>query len=168
QAKEMLTWIHPPSMVRAGAFATGDIAWFPDGTLNAAYNCVDRHAFARPDAIALIYEADEPGEGRSVTYAELLREVCGLANVLRRMGVKKGDTVSVYLPMTWHAAAAFIACTRIGAIHSVVFTGFFAKSLRDRVNDCRSRVLITSDEGRRGGKGIATVLQKTRIITKRE
>ncbi|KAJ7758195.1 hypothetical protein DFH07DRAFT_818989 [Mycena maculata] len=156
QAKEMLTWIHPPRTVRAGAFATGDIAWFPDGTLNAAYNCVDRHAFASPDAVALIYEADEPGEGRSVTYAELLREVCGLANVLKGMGVKKGDTVSVYLPMTWHAAAAFLACARIGAVHSVVFAGFSAESLRDRVNDCRSRVLITSDEGRRGGKGIAT------------
>ncbi|KAJ7483777.1 hypothetical protein B0H11DRAFT_2020488 [Mycena galericulata] len=156
QARSLLTWIHPPTVVRSGSFATGDIAWFPDGTLNAAYNCVDRHAFRAPDAPALIYEADEPSAGRTITYAQLLREVCGLANVLRDMGVRKGDTVSVYLPMTWHAAAAFLACARIGAIHSVVFAGFSSESLRDRVNDCQSRVLITSDEGRRGGKGIAT------------
>jgi acetyl-CoA synthetase len=107
--------------------------------------------------VAIIYEADEPGEGCNITYAQLLREVCSLANVLTStFKVKKGDTVSIYLPMTWHAAAAFLACARIGAIHSVVFAGFSAESLRDRVNDCASRVLITSDEGRRGGKVIAT------------
>lgn len=105
---------------------------------------------------AIIYEADEPGEGYEVSYAQLLREVCGIANVLKSLGVKKGDTVSVYLPMTWHAVAAFLACARIGAVHSVVFAGFSAESLRDRVQDCKSRVLITSDEGRRGGKAIAT------------
>lgn len=105
---------------------------------------------------AIIYEADEPGEGREISYGELFREVCRIANVLRSWGVKKGDTVSVYLPMTWHAVAAFLACARIGAIHSVVFAGFSAESLRDRMLDCKSRVLITSDEGRRGGKTIAT------------
>ncbi|KAG9227010.1 hypothetical protein CCMSSC00406_0008982 [Pleurotus cornucopiae] len=105
---------------------------------------------------AIIYEADEPGEGREVTYSELLREVCSVANVLKSMGVKKGDTVSVYLPMTWHAVAAFLACARIGAVHSVVFAGFSAESLRDRAQDCKSRVLITADEGRRGGKTVAT------------
>ncbi|KAJ7160430.1 acetate--CoA ligase [Mycena filopes] len=156
QARKTLHWSTPFHTVRSGSFLTGDITWFPEGTLNASYNCVDRHAFTSPDRVAIIYEADEPGEGRSVTYSELLREVCGLANVLKGMGVRKGDTVSVYLPMTWHAAAAFLACARIGAIHSVVFAGFSAESLRDRVNDCKSRVLITSDEGRRGGKAIAT------------
>ncbi|CAE6443101.1 unnamed protein product [Rhizoctonia solani] len=105
---------------------------------------------------AIIYEADEPGEGVIVTYAELLRETCKIANVLKEFGVRKGDTVSIYLPMTWHAAAAFLACARIGAIHSVIFAGFSAESLRDRVVDCGSRVVITTDEGRRGGKTIAT------------
>ncbi|KAF7343189.1 Acetyl-coenzyme A synthetase [Mycena venus] len=157
KARQMLHWDRPFQTVRSGGFATGDIAWFPEGGLNAAYNCVDRYAFSHPDRVAIIYEADEPGTGASITYAELLREVCSLANVLSTtFGVKKGDTVSIYLPMTWHAAAAFLACARIGAIHSVVFAGFSAESLRDRVNDCASRVLITSDEGRRGGKVIAT------------
>ncbi|KAJ7822932.1 acetate--CoA ligase [Mycena leptocephala] len=157
KAREMLYWDRPFKTVRSGGFATGDIAWFPEGGLNAAYNCVDRWAFTHPDRVAIIYEADEPGEGCNITYAQLLREVCSLANVLTStFKVKKGDTVSIYLPMTWHAAAAFLACARIGAIHSVVFAGFSAESLRDRVNDCASRVLITSDEGRRGGKVIAT------------
>ncbi|KAJ7019350.1 acetate--CoA ligase [Mycena alexandri] len=157
KAREMLHWDRPFQTVRSGGFATGDIAWFPEGGLNAAYNCVDRWAFTHPDRVAIIYEADEPGTGCAITYAELLREVCSLANVLTStFGVRKGDTVSIYLPMTWHAAAAFLACARIGAIHSVVFAGFSAESLRDRVNDCASRVLITSDEGRRGGKSIAT------------
>lgn len=108
------------------------------------------------DQTAIIYEADEPGEGREVTYAELLREVSSIANVLKSFGIKKGDSVSVYLPMTWQAVAAFLACARIGAVHSVVFAGFSAESLRDRVQDCQSRVVLTSDEGRRGGKSIAT------------
>lgn len=108
--------------------------------------------------IAIIYEADEPNDGRLITYAELLREVCSIANVLKNLGVKKGDTVSVYLPMTWQAVAAFLACARIGAVHSVVFAGFSSESLRDRVQDCKSRVLLTSDEGRRGGKSVATKL----------
>ncbi|KAJ7620359.1 hypothetical protein FB45DRAFT_839568 [Roridomyces roridus] len=156
QARNTLAWSTPFSTVRSGSFSQGNIAWFPDGALNASYNCVDRHAFKDPDAPAIIYEADEPGEGRVVSYGELLSEVCALANVLKSLGVRKGDTVSVYLPMTWHAAAAFLACARIGAIHSVVFAGFSAEALRDRVNDCASRVVITSDEGRRGGKSIAT------------
>ncbi|TFK71460.1 acetate--CoA ligase [Pluteus cervinus] len=155
-ARETLHWDRPFKTVRSGHFETGDIAWFPEGGLNASYNCVDRHAFKHPDKTAIIYEADEPGEGREVTYAELLREVCSIANVLKSLGIKKGDTVSVYLPMTWQAVAAFLACARIGAVHSVVFAGFSAESLRDRMQDCKSRVLLTSDEGRRGGKSIAT------------
>ncbi|KAG5635844.1 acetyl-CoA synthetase [Sphagnurus paluster] len=155
-ARETLYWDRPFQTVRSGGFQTGDIAWFPEGGLNASYNCVDRWAFKHPDKTAIIYEADEPGEGRDVTYAELLREVSSVANVLKKYGVKKGDTVSVYLPMTWHAVATFLACARIGAVHSVVFAGFSAESLRDRVQDCNSRFVITSDEGRRGGKTIAT------------
>lgn len=155
-AREMLVWDRPFHTVRSGGFETGDIVWFPEGGLNASYNCVDRWAFKHPDKTAIIYEADEPGEGREITYAELLRETSAVANVLKSFGIKKGDTVSVYLPMTWHAVATFLACARIGAVHSVVFAGFSAESLRDRVQDCNSRVLITSDEGKRGGKTIAT------------
>lgn len=106
---------------------------------------------------AIIYEADEPSDSKSLTYSDLLSEVCKLSNVLRtKFGIKKGDTVSIYLPMTYHALIAFLACARIGAVHSVVFAGFSAESLRDRVRDCACRVLITSDEGKRGGKTIAT------------
>ncbi|KAK7464861.1 acetyl-coenzyme A synthetase 2 [Stygiomarasmius scandens] len=156
KANETLSWDRPFQTVRSGSFSQGNIAWFLEGQLNASYNCVDRHAFASPDKTPIIYEADEPDQGCNVTYSELLLEVCKVANVLKSLGVKKGDTVSVYLPMTWQAVAAFMACARIGAIHSVVFAGFSAESLRDRINDCQSKVLVTSDEGRRGGKAIAT------------
>lgn len=155
-ARETLYWDRPFQTVRAGGFETGDIVWFPEGGLNASYNCVDRWAFKHPNKTAIIYEADEPNEGAEITFAELLREVSSLANVLKDLGIKKGDTVSIYLPMAWQAVAAFLACARIGAVHSVVFAGFSAESLRDRINDCKSRVILTSDEGRRGGKTIAT------------
>ncbi|KAH8833725.1 hypothetical protein DL96DRAFT_1703377 [Flagelloscypha sp. PMI_526] len=138
-ATELLHW--DPSLSRRfvqDRSSTGDIALLR----SASYNCVDRWAFKEPDRPAIIYEADEPSDSRIVTFSELLSE--------------KGDTVSMYLPMTWHAVAAFLACARIGAIHSVVFAGFSSESLRDRILDCQSKVLITSDEGRRGGKTIAT------------
>jgi len=124
--------------------------------LAIAHGSAKYHILNFGSQTAIIYEADEPGDGRLITYAELLREVCSVANVLKRLGVKRGDTVSVYLPMTWQAVAAFLACARIGAIHSVVFAGFSSEALRDRIHDCKSRVLLTSDEGRRGGKAIAT------------
>jgi len=155
-ARQTLHWDRPFHTVRSGGFKNGDIVWFPEGALNASYNCVDRWAFKHPDKTAIIYEADEPNQGREISYSELLHEVCSIANVLKSYGIKRGDTVSVYLPMTWHAVAAFLACARIGAIHSVVFAGFSSESLRDRVQDCKCRVVITSDEGRRGGKPIAT------------
>jgi acetyl-CoA synthetase len=128
------------------------VAWFLEGRLNAAYNCVDRHAFKNPDKPAIIYEADEPGEGRTITYGELLREVCRTAYALKQRGVKKGDTVAIYLPMIPEAIIAFLAITRIGAVHSVIFAGFSASSLSDRVLDGDSRVVITTDEGKRGGQ----------------
>ncbi|GMK54489.1 hypothetical protein CspeluHIS016_0110750 [Cutaneotrichosporon spelunceum] len=156
KARECLDWFSDFKTVFAGGFEDGDIQWFPEGTLNAAYNCVDRHYYKNPDKVAIIYEADEPSDSREITYRELFHEVCRVANVLRSWGVKKGDTVSVYLPMTWQAVVAFLACARVGAIHSAVFAGFSAESLRDRVNDCECKVLITTDEGRRGGKTIAT------------
>ncbi|EKM57151.1 uncharacterized protein PHACADRAFT_119425 [Phanerochaete carnosa HHB-10118-sp] len=154
-ARELLHWDRPFQTIRSGSFKTGDIAWFPEGYINASYNCVDRWAFEDPNKTAIIYEADEPGNHKYISYGELLREVSRVANVLKRFGVTKGDTVSVYMPMTWQAVAAFLACARIGAVHSAVFPGFSSEALRDRINDCRSRVVLTADEGRRGGKAIA-------------
>jgi acetyl-CoA synthetase len=142
--------------VHTGSLENGDNAWFLEGELNASYNCVDRHAAKDPDRVAIIYEADEPSEGRNLTYSELLREVCKTAWVLKQMGVKKGDTVAVYMPMIPEALIALLAITRIGAVHSVVFAGFSSDSLRDRVIDAQSKVVITTDEGKRGGKLIGT------------
>ncbi|KAI9770698.1 MAG: acetyl-CoA synthetase [Geoglossum simile] len=155
-ARELLTWEKDFQTVHSGSFEHGDIAWFLEGRLNASYNCVDRHAFKNPDKPAIIYEADEPLEGRTISYGELLRQVSKLAYVLKAMGVKKGDTVAIYLPMIPEAIIAFLACTRIGAVHSVVFAGFSSDSLRDRVIDAQSKVVITTDEGKRGGKTIGT------------
>lgn len=124
--------------------------------MNASYNCVDRHAAKTPDKPAIIFEADEPSEGRTITYSELQREVSKLAWVLKDMGVKKGDVVALYLPMIPEAVVAFLACTRVGAVHSVVFAGFSADSLRDRINDAKCKVVLTTDEGKRGGKVIGT------------
>lgn len=155
-ANELLTWSKPFETVHSGSLENGDNAWFLEGELNASFNCVDRHAFKDPNKVAIIYEADEPGEGRNVTYGELLREVSKVAQVLKQMGVRKGDTVAIYLPMIPEALVAFLACSRIGAVHSVVFAGFSADSLRDRVIDARSKVVITTDEGKRGGKLIGT------------
>ncbi|KAL1928000.1 hypothetical protein VTP01DRAFT_3405 [Rhizomucor pusillus] len=155
-ARELLTWFKPFNTVKHGSFEAGDIAWFLEGELNAAYNCVDRHAQKNPDKIAIIHEGDEPDQVRRITYGELLREVCKMANVLKSHGVRKGDNVAIYMPMIPEAIVSILACARIGAPHSVVFAGFSAESLRDRVVDCAARVVITSDEGRRGGKNIAT------------
>ncbi|KAK4190194.1 putative acetyl-coenzyme A synthetase [Podospora australis] len=155
-ARELLYWHKDFDTVQSGSLAGGDVGWFLEGELNASYNCVDRHAFKDPNKVAIIYEADEPGEGRQVTYGELLRDVSKLAHVLKSMGVKKGDTVAIYLPMIPEALVALLACSRIGAVHSVVFAGFSADSLRDRVIDGNSKVVITTDEGKRGGKLIGT------------
>ena len=155
-ARELLSWSKDFQTVHSGSLANGDNAWFLEGELNASYNCVDRHAFKDPNKVAIIYEADEPDAGRTVTYGELLREVCKTAHVLKQMGVRKGDTVAIYLPMIPEALIAFLACSRIGAVHSVVFAGFSSDSLRDRVIDAESKVVITTDEGKRGGKLIGT------------
>lgn len=156
RARELLSWSKDFQTVHSGSLANGDSAWFVEGELNASYNCVDRHAHKDPNRVAIIYEADEPGKGRNVTYGELLREVSKLAHVLTNLGVRKGDTVAIYLPMIPEAIVAMLACTRIGAIHSVVFAGFSSDSLRDRVVDAQSKVVITTDEGKRGGKLIGT------------
>ncbi|KAI8341597.1 acetyl-coenzyme A synthetase [Choanephora cucurbitarum] len=155
-ARELLTWSKPFETVKHGSFTEGDIAWFLEGELNVSYNCVDRHALATPDKIAIIHEGDEPDNVRNITYGELFRLVCQMANTLKALGVRKGDSVAIYMPMIPEAIVAMLACARIGAVHSIVFAGFSAESLRDRVIDCAARVIITSDEGRRGGKSVAT------------
>ncbi len=151
-----IDWIQPYTRVKDTSFAAGDvhIRWFDDGTTNVAVNCVDRHLDARGDQVAIIWEADEPGQSRSITYRELHEEVCRFANVLRAQGVGVGDTVTIYLPMIPEAAFAMLACARIGAVHSVVFGGFSSESLAGRIKDCASRVVITADEGRRGGRTV--------------
>ncbi|GJJ77172.1 acetyl-CoA synthetase [Entomortierella parvispora] len=156
EATELLSWTTPFHKVHHGGLQHGDIAWFLGGQLNASYNCVDRHAMSNPDKIAIIYEADEPNQSENITYGELLRRVCQLAGALRARGIRKGDTVAIYMPMIPEAVVALLACTRIGALHSVVFAGFSAEALRDRVQDASSRVVLTADQGKRGGKTIET------------
>lgn len=162
QARDLLSWSTPFNVARYPAspkddFANGDIpAWFLGGQLNACYNAVDRWAFEDPNKPAIIYEGDEPGTGRIISYGELLKDVCKLAQALVKAGVKKGDTVAVYLPMIPEAIVTLLAIVRIGAVHSVVFAGFSLTSLRDRIVDADSRIVITADESKRGGKTIET------------
>ncbi|KAI7866280.1 acyl-activating enzyme [Spinellus fusiger] len=155
-ATQLLTWSRPFETVLHGSLEKGDVAWFLEGEINACYNCVDRHAFKTPEKIAIIHEGDEPDQVRRITYSELLRDVCQMANTLKSLGVRKGDTVAIYMPMVPETIVGILACARIGAVHSVVFAGFSAESLRDRIVNCSARVVLTSDEGRRGGKNIAT------------
>ena len=153
QARRELDWFHPFSKVREFDWEWGQIQWFLNGRLNACHNCVDRHASSsRGSQTAIIWEADAPGESKRVDYRELQREVCRLANVLRHHGIRRGDRVAIYMPMMLEAAYAMLACARIGAVHNVVFAGFSAESLRDRINDARCVAVITADEGLRGGK----------------
>src|SRR5690606_18202631 len=129
------------------------IGWFTDGRLNVAANCIDRHLKERADQVAIIWEPDDPyQEPRHITYGELHAEVCRFANVLKAAGAKKGDRITVYMPMIPEAAFALLACARIGAIHSVVFGGFSPEALAGRIQDCDSTVVVTADEGRRAGK----------------
>ncbi|HLF58713.1 MAG TPA: acetate--CoA ligase [Alphaproteobacteria bacterium] len=151
----MLEWIKPFTKVKDCSF-TGKvhIRWFHDGTLNASANCLDRHLKTRGDQTAIIWEGDDPAHSRHITYRELHEQVCRCANAFRSLGVKKGDRVTIYLPMIPEAAVAMLACARIGAIHSVVFGGFSSDSLAGRITDCDSTVLITADEGLRGGRKV--------------
>ena len=153
-AKKFLSWDRDFTKVKSGTLENGDAAWFLGGELNACYNCVDRHAFANPDKTAIIFEADDESESRKITFGELLREVSQVAGVLQSWGIQKGDTVAIYLPMTPEAIIAMLACARLGAVHSVIFAGFSAGSIKERVTDASSKVLITTDEGKRGGKTI--------------
>ncbi len=156
QAKR-LDWVKAPTQAGNWSFDEADfgIEWFADGMLNVSANCIDRHLATRGDQIAIIWEPDDPKEEpRRFTYRQLHAEVCRFANVLKAQGVKKGDRVTVYLPMIPEAAFAVLACARIGAIHSVVFGGFSPDALAGRIQDCDSRIVVTADEGRRGGKRV--------------
>ena len=155
QAKR-IGWIKPFTKVENASFAPGNISikWFEDGVLNVAWNCIDRHLDKRGDQTAIIWEGDHPSESKHITYRQLHDEVCKFANILRTRNVQKGDRVTIYLPMIPEAAYAMLACARIGAIHSVVFAGFSPDSLAQRITDCQSRVVITADEGLRGGKKV--------------
>jgi acetyl-CoA synthetase len=151
---ELLTWFHPPQAILDWDYEQVDFSWYSGGRLNACFNCVDRHLAARGEKTALIWAADEPGEYRHISYRELKHEVCRVANVLLAHGVGRGDRVCIYLPMIPELAFTMLACARLGAIHSVVFAGFSAESLRDRILDAGCKVLITANEGLRGGKVI--------------
>ncbi len=149
-------WYRHFSKVKNTSFAKNNISikWFEDGITNAAYNCIDRHLEKRGNQPAIIWEGDDPKDSKTITYRELHDEVCRFANVLRNRNVKKGDRVTIYLPMIPEAAYAMLACARIGAIHSVVFGGFSPDSLAGRIEDCKSNVVITADEGLRGGRKV--------------
>jgi len=153
RALELITWYQPWQQVRYFDFSRAEARWFEGATLNACYNCVDRHLETRGDQVAIIWEGDA-GENKKITYRQLHQQVCKLANVLKNRGVKKGDRVCIYMPMIPEAAYAMLACARIGAIHSVVFGGFSPEALKDRILNADCRVLITADEGRRGGKTV--------------
>ncbi|TDK22979.1 acetate--CoA ligase [Luteimonas aestuarii] len=152
-----IDWYRKPTQIRDVSYALEDfrIRWYGDGELNASVNCLDRHLATRADKTALVWEADDPATpAKHVSYRELHQRVCKLANALRALGVQKGDRVTIYLPMIVEAAVAMLACARIGAIHSVVFGGFSPTSIADRVSDCASKLIITADEGVRGGRKV--------------
>jgi acetyl-CoA synthetase len=150
-----LDWIKPPSKIKDVDFvANARIRWYEDGVLNVAYNCIDRHLETRGDQTAILWEGDDPAVDAKITYRELHRQVGKLANVLKDLGVRKGDRVTIYMPMIPETAYAMLACARIGAIHSVVFGGFSPDSLANRINDCDSKLVITTDGGKRGGRNI--------------
>src|SRR6202051_4947488 len=151
-----LDWIKDFSQVKDSSFADNDchVRWFYDGKLNVASNCLDRHLKARADKTAIIWEGDDPDVSEHISYRELYERVCQCANALKSLGVGKGDRVTIYLPMIPEIAVSMLACARIGAVHSVVFAGFSSEALGGRIADCASTVVITADEGLRGGKHV--------------
>ena len=155
-AKERLDWIRPFTKVCSGSYNDPDvnIKWFEDGQLNVAANCLDRHLADKADNVAILWEGNEPGDSRKITYRELHEQVCAFANGLVSLGVQKGEVVTIYMPMVPEAAVAMLACARIGAVHSVIFGGFSPDSIAGRIKDSRSRFVVTADEGPRGNKNI--------------
>ena len=154
QAEEFITWFSKWDIIQEWNFSDITISWFKNAKLNVSYNCIDRHLEKRGDQIAIIWEGDDPGDQKYITYRELHEEVCKFSNVLKSRGIKKGDCISIYMPMVPEAAVAMLACTRIGAIHSVVFGGFSPESLKDRILDSDCKLIVTADEGIRGGRFI--------------
>ena len=163
-----LDWYTPPTKIRDYSYDINNlyIKWYEDGVLNVSYNCIDRHIEKFSDKIAIIWEGDDPADTKTITYNELLIEVCKFSNGLKSLGIKKGDRVTIYMPMIPEAAVAMLACTRIGAIHSVVFGGFSPEALAGRLEDCDSKFIVTSDEGIRGGKIIPLKSNVDKAISK--
>ena len=151
-----IDWINPFTKVKNTSFSNDDVSikWYEDGTLNISYNCIDRHLEKNRDKVAIIWESDEPNLSKNITYGELYEQVCRLSNIYKELGVNKGDRVILYMPMIPEAAYAMLACARIGAIHSVVFGGFSPEALASRINDCGASLVVTADEGPRGGKPV--------------
>jgi acetyl-CoA synthetase len=154
--KNMIEWYKEPTIIKNTTFDPENVSikWFEDGQLNVSYNCIDRHLAENGKKTAILWEGDEPTDSQSITYQELHYEVCKLANGLKKLGVKKGDVVAIYMPMVPQAAYAMLACARIGAVHSVIFGGFSPNAIADRINNASAKVVITSDEGRRAGRSV--------------
>lgn len=153
KANQHLHWMKEFDTTKSGDLKNGNVQWFVNGKLNVSVNCIDRHVEnGNGQKIAIIWESDEPGEGCAYTYQQVLEETCKVANMMKHFGVKKGDTVAIYMPMIPQIAFTMLACTRIGAIHSVVFAGFSANALRDRILDAKSKFVFTADQGKRGGR----------------
>jgi acetyl-CoA synthetase len=154
QQATILDWYKAPTIIKNSNFSKDalQIKWFEDGQLNVSYNCIDRHLAKQAQQTAIIWEGDSPDTDQNISYQQLHDEVCRLANALKNLGVTKGDRVAIYMPMVPEAAYAMLACTRIGAVHSIVFAGFSPNAIADRINNCDAKVVITADEGRRGGK----------------
>ncbi|UYM18742.1 acetate--CoA ligase [Endozoicomonas euniceicola] len=155
KAERFISWFRPWDSVYDGDFSKGEVSWFRGGQLNVSVNCIDRHLEQRADQVAILWEGDTQDEQKSYTYQQLHDEVCKLANTLKHLGVNRGDRVCIYMPMIPEAAFAMLACARVGAVHAVVFGGFSPHSLQDRILDCDCQVVITADEGIRGGKAIS-------------
>jgi len=168
EQSQRLDWIKAPTRIKNTSFAYPDVSikWFEDGVLNVTTNCLDRHLTTRGDQVAIIWEGDDPSQSKKITYKELHAEVCRFANVLKAQGVKKGDRVTIYMPMIPETAYAMLACARIGAVHSVIFGGFSPDSIANRIVDCSSTIVITADEGRRGGKAIPLKKNVDEALTK--
>ena len=151
-----IDWFEPYSKVRKVSFDEHHVSikWFYDGTTNASYNALDRHLDSKGDQTAIIWEPDDEGEARKVTYTELHEQVCRFANALKSQGVRKGDVVAIYMPMLVEATVAMLACARIGAVHSVVFGGFSPDALAGRIIDSDAKIVVTADEGVRGGRAV--------------
>ena len=163
---QKVDWIKKFTKIKDIKYSKDDvrIKWFEDGNLNVSYNCIDRHAENNPDKVAIIWEGDDPNETKKITYKDLLINVSKAANVLKKIGVKKGDRVTIYLTMIPELAYIMLACARIGAVHSIIFGGFSAESIAGRIKDCKSEYVVTADEGVRGGKTIPLKLTTDKAL----